>query len=77
MIDYEAYRRIHHLHGSEGLSAAQIARRIGADARTVRFWLQEPVFRVRKRTPRPSKLDPYKPAIRRWLERYPYCCWAD
>ena len=72
MIDYEAYRRIHHLHGSEGLSAAQIARRIGADARTVRFWLQEPVFRPRKRTPRPSKLDPYKPAIRRWLEQYPY-----
>ena len=71
-MDYETYRRIHHLHGSEGLRAAQIARRIGADARTVRFWLQEPVFRPRKRTPRPSKLDPYKPAIRRWLEQHPY-----
>ena len=55
-----------------GWGVAQIARRIGADARTVRFWLQEPVFRPRKRTPRPSKLDPYKPAICRWLEQYPY-----
>ena len=55
MIDYETYRRIHHLHGSGELNVAQIARRIGADARTVRFWLQEePVFRPRKRTPRPT-----------------------
>ena len=72
MIDYDTYRRIHHLHRTEGLRAAQIARELEVDARTVRLWLQEPAFRPRKLAPRPSKLDPYKPAIRRWLEKYPY-----
>ena len=65
MIDYDTYRRIHHLHRSEGLKVAQIARELQVDARTVRFRLQEPAFHKRKLTPRPSKLDPYKPAIRR------------
>ena len=72
MIDYDTYRRIHHLHRTEGLKAAQIARQLEVDARTVRFWLQETAFRPRKLRVRPSKLDPYKPAIRRWLEKYPY-----
>ena len=72
MIDYDTYRRIHHLHRTEGLKVAQIARQLDVDARTVRFWLQETAFRPRKLRARPSKLDPYKSAIRRWLEKYPY-----
>ena len=72
MIDYDTYRRIHHLHRAEGLNAAQIARSLAMAPRTVREWLDEPTFRPRKKAPRPSKLDPYKPVIRQWLERHPY-----
>ena len=72
MIDYDTYRRIHHLHRAEGLNVAQIARSLAMDPRTVREWLDEPTFRPRKKAPRPSKLDPYKPVIRQWLERHPY-----
>ena len=72
MIDYDTYRRIHYLHRAEGLNVAQIARSLAMDPRTVREWLDEPTFRPRKKAPRPSKLDPYKPVIRQWLERHPY-----
>ena len=72
MIDYATYQRIQHLHQVEQLNVGQIARRLELDPRTVRYWLDEPAFRPRKTPPRPSKLDPYKPLIRQWLEHYPY-----
>ena len=72
MIDYATYRRIHHLNEAETLNVAQIAGRLALDPRTVRYWLDEPTFRPRQTAPRPSKLDPYKPLIRQWLEHYPY-----
>ena len=72
MIDYATYRRIHHLNEAETLNVAQIAKRLALDPRTVRYWLDEPTFRPRQTAPRPSKLDPYKPLIRQWLEHYPY-----
>ena len=49
MIDYDTYRRIHHLHRAEGLNVAQIARSLAMDPRTVREWLDEPTFRPRKK----------------------------
>ena len=72
MIDYATYRRIHHLHQVEGLTLTQIARQLALHPQTVRHWLDEPTFRPRKAPPRPSKLDPFKPLIRQWLEHYPY-----
>ena len=72
MIDYATYRRIHHLHGVDKLNLAQIARHLALHPQTVRFWLDEPTFRPRRTPPRPSKLDPFKPLIRQWLEHYPY-----
>ena len=72
MIDYDTYRHIHHLHRVDKLTHAQIARRLALHPQTVRFWLDEPVYRPRRTTPRPSKLDPYKPLVRQWLERHPY-----
>ena len=72
MIDYATYRRIHHLLGVDKLNLAQIARQLALHPQTVRFWLDEPTFRPRTTPPRPSKLDPYKPLIRQWLEHYPY-----
>ena len=72
MIDYATYQRIRHLHQTEQLNVGQITRRLELDARTVRYWLDEPTFRPRKTPPRPSKLDPYKPVIWQWLEHHPY-----
>lgn len=72
MIDYENYRRIRHLHETEGLSPTQIARHLGRDPRTVARWLASDRFVPRKSTPRPSKLDPFKADIARLLEKHPY-----
>ena len=72
MIDYQTYCAIHDHHAQRGLNAAQIAEALDLDARTVATWLAEPRFRPRRSRPRASKLDPYKPTIRRWLEQHRY-----
>ena len=72
MIGYETYAKIHHLHNREGLTATQIARELAIDPRTVTYWLGQPRFRPRQSNTRASKLDPYKPMIKRLLEQHPY-----
>ncbi len=72
MIDYETFCRIKHLSEQDRLTVAQIARTLALDARTVTYWLAQPRYRPRQSTPRPSKLDPFKPTIRRLLEHHPY-----
>lgn len=72
MIDYDLYCRIKDYHDNRHLTVAQIARELKIDERTVNRWLQVDRFRQRKGPPRPSKLDPYKPQIIRWLETHPY-----
>jgi transposase len=72
MIDYETYCKIKDYHDNRGLTAAQIARELHLDKRTVARWLAAKKFQRRKAARRPSKLDPFKPQIRRWLERHPY-----
>jgi transposase len=72
MIDYHRFCQIKHLHAHQGLTASQIAKELALDPRTVAYWLGQEHFRTRKSTPRSSKLDPFKPEIVRWLERYPY-----
>jgi len=72
MIDYEAYCRIKHLSEHEQLSVTQIARTLSLDARTVTQWLAEPRYRPRRGIARASKLDAFKPTIRRLLEHHPY-----
>ena len=72
MIDYQTYCAIHDHHAQRGLNAAQIAEALDLDARTVATWLAEPRFRPRRPRARASKLDPYKPTIRRWLDAHRY-----
>ena len=71
MIDYETYCRIRDLHTREGLKIAQIAQALGLHSETVSKWLRAERYRRRQAPPRPSKLDPYKPQIRAWLEAHP------
>jgi transposase len=72
MIDYHRFCQIKHLHEQQGLNASQIAQEVALDRRTVAYWLTQAHFRPRKPRPSTSKLDPFKPAIVRLLERYPY-----
>ena len=71
MIDYETYSKITRMH-QDNLRVSQIASTLGLDDRTVLHWIEEGCYRQRKIAQRPSKLDPYKPHIVRWLETYPY-----
>lgn len=72
MIDYHQFCQIKDLYEREGLKASQIAGVLDLDPKTVAYWLDQERFRPRKITPRPSKLDPFKPQIRQMLEKYPY-----
>ena len=72
MIDYEQYCKIKDYHERRHLTAPQIARELGLDERTVTRWLAAAKFQPRRAGRRPSKLDPYKPQIVRWLENHPY-----
>lgn len=67
MIDYEQYCQIKDYHDHRRLTVAQIARELHLDERTVARWVAAEKFRRRKMSPRPSKLDPYKKQIVRWL----------
>ena len=71
MIDYELYCRIKDCHERRHLTVPQIGRALHLDERTVARWLAAEKFRPRKAAPRPSKLDPYRSQIVRWLESHP------
>ena len=72
MIDYATYCQIQSLQREQGLCAAQIARQLGLDVKTVARWLTEKKYRKAQTPPRPSKLDGFKARIGQWLENYPY-----
>jgi len=72
MIDYELYCKIRDRHDKDHLTIAQIARDLQLSDRTVGRWLAEDKFRQRRTPPRPSKLDPYKGQVVRWLQTHPY-----
>ncbi len=72
MIHYELYCKIKDCHDREGLTVAQIARRLHLDERTVARWLATETFGPRRMARRPSKLDPFKEQIVRWLATHPY-----
>lgn len=71
MIDYETYCKIISMH-KDGLRASRVGATLGLDQRTVAYWIGQSSYRQRKAAARPSKLDPYKPQILRWLETHPY-----
>jgi transposase len=72
MIDYELYCKIQEYHRTRHLTVAQISRELHLHPCTVAKWLAADKFRPRKRSPRRSKLDPFKGQIVRWLGVHPY-----
>ena len=72
MIDPNTFYRIKELAEREGLNPAQIAAALGLSAPTVRKWLAKAQYGKPDRRRRPRRLDPYKPLIRRLIDRHPY-----
>lgn len=72
MIDYETFMRIKTCHEKIGLTCPQIARELGMDERTVRKWINQKRYCLRKSFIRSSKLDPFKEEIIRLLETHAY-----
>jgi len=72
MIDYSTFHEIRRLCEADGLSASQIARVLNLDERTVAKWMGMQAYQPRAKVPRPSRLDPYRADIVRWLHQHPY-----
>jgi transposase len=72
VIDYETFCRLRQLHQEKGLKVSQIAAELHLDPKTVQRWLDQPTYRPRQGTRRPSKLDTFKGQIAALLERHPY-----
>lgn len=72
MISFEQFCRLRQLHDQEHLNAAQIARELELDERTVAHWIAQPTYRPRAKVSRPSKLDPFKGTIARLLAQHDF-----
>ena len=72
MIDYQTFCHIKQLHDQDGLSAVQVAGELNLDPRTVARWLATDRFQPRKKGARNGILEPFKPEIRRMIERHAY-----
>ena len=72
MVDYETFCRIRDHLVRQQLTAAQTARALDLDIRTVTKWADAEQFRARAAVPRTSKLDAFKGRIVRWLDTHPY-----
>ena len=65
-LEFQTLRR-------QGISASQIARKLGIDRRTVRRYIDHPdlINQPRKAVPRPSKVDPFRDKIAAYLKDDP------
>jgi hypothetical protein len=72
VIDYETFCKIRLCYRERGLNFTQIARELDLHPETVAKYAALDCCHPRRPARRKSKLDPFKPIIQRWLERYPY-----
>jgi len=72
VISYELFCRLRQLHDQQQLKAAQIARELDLDERTVAAWIGQATYHPRSVPKRTSKLDPFKGTIVRLLEQHAY-----
>jgi transposase len=67
MLRSQTVNTIHDVH-QQGKSVQEIAQKLEISRTTVRTYLTHPEAVMRKpRTPRPSKLDPFKEQIKTWI----------
>ena len=69
MISYDIYCQIRSLHSEQKLSSRQIASKLQITRKTVWRWLKRD-YHQPQRPHRTSKLDPFKPQIKRWLHEH-------
>jgi transposase len=67
MMTAQTFCRLRHLMDREHLTVRQIARVLGLNVKTVAKWAKRERFSPRTSVRRPSKLDPYKTQIARWI----------
>jgi transposase len=72
VLKYEEFCQIRDHLGRQHLSAAQTARALGMDIRTITKWANVEQFHPRAAVQRVGKLDAYKAQIVRWLDTHPY-----
>ncbi len=72
MMDYAAFQKMKHWLSAERWTLAQVARELGLNIKTVSLWAERDVFERRRADKRPSKLDPFKGDVARWLEQHPF-----
>ena len=70
MLDKLTVFEIHRLH-NEGWSLRKIARELNTTKTTVKKYLENPEQIITRKTPQPTKLDPYRDLIEQFLEKDP------
>ena len=72
MIEYATFCQLRALLDQQHWTIPQVAQELKLDIKTVRAWAAQPQYRPRQRAARPSKLDPFKADLGRWLEQHPF-----
>ncbi len=67
MMTPEGFVRLRMLHDQDHLGINQIARILGLNVKTVSKWVRRTSYKPRARLKRPSRLDPHKAQIARWI----------
>jgi len=70
-MDPKTIEAIYRMTHEQKLSRREISRQLHVARKTIRKYLQNPIPKPVIRKPRPSKLDPFKPVIREFLDQCP------
>ncbi len=72
MIRYEQFMELRRLLDTDGCTARRVAELMGLNIKTVLQWAPKTSYPARRKSPRPSCLDPYKADLVRMLHQHPY-----
>jgi transposase/DUF971 family protein len=72
MIRYEQFLELRRLLDIEQCPARRVAELMGLNIKTVLQWAPKTVYPARRKSPRPSCLDPHKADLARMLHQHPY-----
>ncbi|MFZ4398166.1 MAG: IS21 family transposase, partial [Kiritimatiellia bacterium] len=72
MMDYATFQKMKHWLCVERWTQVQVARELRVNVKTVSLWATREAFDRRQAPKRPSRLDPFKGDVARWLEQHPF-----